>query len=134
MVLAKKVDAKNVGAPKPAADLKPGTWKYKARISAGGQEIPINMTTDIKEEGGAWTAVDTMKGPMGEGVDTASLEKGTLLLRKRSIKQGPATINLSFTDNKATGNMNVGGQDRPISSRMKSAIRRTEAGSIKSPG
>ncbi|HMF91338.1 MAG TPA: alpha/beta fold hydrolase [Candidatus Angelobacter sp.] len=114
VVLAKKVDANSVGAPKPAADLKPGSWKYKAKISAGGQEVPVNLTTDIKEEAGAWTAVDTMKTPMGEGVDTASLEKGTLLVRKRNIKQGPATIDLNFTDNKATGNMNMGGQDKPV--------------------
>jgi len=114
VVLAKKVDANSVGAPKPAAELKPGSWKYKAKISAGGQEVPVNLTTDIKEEAGAWTAVDTMKTPMGEGVDTASLEKGTLLVRKRNIKQGPATIDLNFTDNKATGNMNMGGQDKPV--------------------
>jgi dipeptidyl aminopeptidase/acylaminoacyl peptidase len=122
VVLAKKVDANSVGAPKPSADLKAGSWKYKGKISAGGQEIPINLTTDIKEDGGAWTAVDTMKGPMGEGVDTASLEKGTLLVRKRNIKQGAATVDLNYTDSKVSGNMNMGGQDRPIAADLGGPI------------
>jgi len=116
-----QIDA-SVGPPKPTADLKAGTWKYKGKISAGGQEIPIDLTTEIKEEGGAWTAVDTMKGPMGEGVDTASLQKGTLLVRKRNIKQGPASIDLNYSDNKATGTMNVDGQDRPVAADLGGPI------------
>jgi hypothetical protein len=52
---------------------------------------------------------------MGEIVDTAVLDKDTLTLRKRTVKQGPVTIEFEVADNKATGKMNMGGQDRPIS-------------------
>jgi dipeptidyl aminopeptidase/acylaminoacyl peptidase len=115
VVVAKKVDASTVTAPKPVAELPPGTYKYKAKVSAGGQEIPLDLSTTIKEENGGWTAVGTMQGPMGQATDTAILEKGTLLLRKRNVDQGPAKIALEFTDNKASGTINMNGQDRAIS-------------------
>jgi dipeptidyl aminopeptidase/acylaminoacyl peptidase len=132
VVLAKKVDPSSVGAPKPAADLKPGTYKYKAKIAAGGQEIPISLSTNIKEENGAWTAVDTMQSAMGEATDTSFLEKGTLVLRKRNVKQGPASINVEFVNNKATGSMNMGGQDRPISVDLGGPLFADAAGSMQS--
>jgi hypothetical protein len=115
VVLAKKVDAKSVGLPKAAVDLTPGMYKYKAMMVAGAQQIPLIISTTIKEENRAWTATDTTEGPMGQAVDTATLEKGTLVLRKRNLKQGPVTIALQFTDSKANGTMNIGGQDKPVS-------------------
>jgi dipeptidyl aminopeptidase/acylaminoacyl peptidase len=114
VVLAKKVDANTVGVPKPAVDLQPGAYKYKATIAAGGQQIPLTLSTIIKEDNGAWTATGTMESPMGTMTDVATLEKGTLILRKRSIKQGTATINVDFNGNKATGDVNVNGQDKPV--------------------
>ncbi len=51
---------------------------------------------------------------MGQISDTALLEKGTLALRKRSVKQGPVSIEVTFAGNKATGTANIGGQDKPI--------------------
>lgn len=129
VVLAKKVDAGSVGAPKPATDLKPGTYKYKAKVAAGGQEIPLSFVTEIKEDGGSWTAVSTMQGPMGEGVDNATIEKGTLVLRKRSIKQGATTVGVNFADNKATGSSNMGGQDKPIAVDLGGPLFADAAGS-----
>ncbi|MBZ5725090.1 MAG: prolyl oligopeptidase family serine peptidase [Acidobacteriia bacterium] len=113
--LSAKVDAAAVTAPKPAVDLSSGTFQYQTKVSMGGQEVSINVTTTIKEENGAWTATDTMKSPMGEATDTATLEKGTLIVRKRSVKQGPVAIDVDFTGDKAAGKMSMGGQDRPIS-------------------
>lgn len=118
VVLAKKVDASSVGAPKLAMDLQPGTYKYKEKIAmSGGQEIAINLSSTIQNgSDGSWTASDVVETPMGQISDTAILEKGTLTLRKRSVKQGQVTINLDFTGNKATGTMNMNGQDKPIAS------------------
>ena len=130
VVLAKKVDPASVGAPKPATDLKPGTWKYKSKIAVAGQEVPLSTVTDIKEEGGAWTAVNTTQGPMGEIIGSTSMEKGTLVLRKLDIKQGAATINLTFTDNKATGNVNMGGQEKPVSVDLGGPLFADAAGSM----
>ena len=115
VTMAKKLDPTLVGSPKPAAALASGTYKYQAKIMAGAQTITLDIKTDIKEEGGAWMATDTTTSAMGEIVDTAVLDKDTLTLRKRTVKQGPVTIEIEVADNKATGKMNMGGQDRPIS-------------------
>lgn len=114
VVLAKKADPNSVGAPKPVADLKPGTWKYKAKVTAGGQEYPFNISRTIKDEGGTWTATDTAETPGGPAVDTATIEKGTLILRKRTVTQGAISINLEIVGNKATGSSNMTGSDKPI--------------------
>ncbi len=114
VALAKKVDAASVGAPKPAAALKPGSYKYQARIQAGTQSLALETTTEIKEEGGAWTVTDTAKSPIGEMLDVAVLDKETLTLLKRTVNQGPAHIEIEVKDNKATGKMVMSGQERAI--------------------
>src|SRR6185436_15852096 len=111
---AKRVDPNAVGTPKPSAALKAGTYKYAAKIEMGGQNIALAMKTDIKEEGGAWTVTDTTSTPMGEMTDVAVLDKETLNLRKRSVRQGPASVDMEVVGNKATGKMNMGGKESPI--------------------
>lgn len=129
VVLAKKVDPANVGAPKPAVDLQPGTYKYKAKVAVGGQEIALDLSTNVKEDNGKWLATGTMQGPMGSATDTSTLEKGTLLLRSRNIEQGPAKINLEFTDKKATGTVNMNGQDKPVAVDLGGPLFADAAGS-----
>ncbi|HZD94036.1 MAG TPA: alpha/beta fold hydrolase [Candidatus Sulfotelmatobacter sp.] len=129
VVLAKKVDANSVGLPKTAVDLQPGTYKYKAKITFGGQEMAADMSTTVKEENGKWIAAGNMQSAMGEASDVSTLEKGTLVMSKRTIKQGPAIIDLTFTGNKATGTMNMNGQDRPISADLGGPIFADAAGS-----
>jgi dipeptidyl aminopeptidase/acylaminoacyl peptidase len=114
--LVKPVDASAVGLPKPAVDLQPGTFTYKGSIQVGGQTIPLPVTTEIKEAGGAWVITDTAQIQGTAISDVTTLEKGTLVLRHRSVKQGPVAIELDVKDNKATGTMSMGGgQPRPIS-------------------
>jgi dipeptidyl aminopeptidase/acylaminoacyl peptidase len=132
VVLAKKVDANAVGLPKAAVDLQPGTFKYKATIEAGGQTIPLSVSTTIAEDGGGWTATDVLETPNGAVTQISSLEKGTLIARKLGVKQGPVSIDLSFADNKATGNMNMNGQDRPISVDMGGPLFAQGAGAKQS--
>jgi len=114
VVLAKKVDANAVGAPKPAVDLQPGTYKYKAMIEAGGQQIPLSVVTTIAADGDGWSATDILDTPNGTITQVASLEKGTLITRKLSLKNSMATINLDFAGNKAAGNVNMNGNDQPV--------------------
>ena len=59
--------------PKPAVDLRPGTYNYKASIALGAQSIPITIKTDIKEENGAWTVTDTAQTPQGEVTDVREM-------------------------------------------------------------
>jgi dipeptidyl aminopeptidase/acylaminoacyl peptidase len=114
VVLAKKVDAGTIGAPKPAMDLKAGTYNYQVKIEAGGQQMNMKVSTSIQEGAGVWTATDQMDTPQGAATDTATIEKGSLLLLKRNVKQGPVTIDLDFAGNKAVGKMSTNGQDKPI--------------------
>ena len=115
VVLTKKLDAGAVGLPKPAVDLQPGTYHYQVKIEAGGQTMNLKTTTTIQDGGASWTAINQMETPGGTSTDTATIEKGTLLLRKRKMTQGPAIIDLDFTGDKAVGKMSMGAQDRTIS-------------------
>ncbi len=114
VVLAKKVDAASVGVPKVAAPLVAGTYKYSAKIQMGERTINLASATSIREEGGAWTVVDSTTTPMGEVSDTTVLDKAALTLVKRSVKQGPVTIDIAFKDNRVTGKMVTSGGEKPI--------------------
>ncbi|HEX7295272.1 MAG TPA: hypothetical protein VF251_05930, partial [Pyrinomonadaceae bacterium] len=100
--------------PKPAVDLRPGTHNYKAAIALAGQEMPLTVKTDIKEENGAWTVNETAQTPQGEIVDVSTIEKGSLLLKRRYIKQGPVTIEMNVAPNKLSGSSTMNGQSKPI--------------------
>lgn len=115
VVLAKKVDAGTVTSPKPATDLQPGSYKYKAMIEVSGQQIPLSVSTTIAEAAGAWTATDVMTTPNGDVTTTSTLEKGTLINRNLTLKSGQASMDLNFAGDKAAGNVNMGGQDKPVS-------------------
>lgn len=129
VVLAKKIDPASVGVPKPAVDLTPGTYKYKASLSSGGQEMALDLTTTIAEENGMWKTKGVVQGPMGTISDTATLEKGTLLLRTQDIEQGSMVIKLKYGDTKATGTMTVNGQEKPISADLGGPLFADAAGS-----
>jgi dipeptidyl aminopeptidase/acylaminoacyl peptidase len=100
--------------PKPAVDLRPGTSNYKASIAIQGQEIPLTVKTDIKEENGAWTVNETAQTPQGPIVDVSTIEKGSLLLKRRWIQQGPMTIELDVAPNQLTGKTTMNGQTTPL--------------------
>ena len=122
VTMPKKVAA-SAGAPKPATDLTAGTSSYKASIAVQGQTIPITMTTEIKEDGGNWVATETAESPaFGKIIDVSTIEKGSLVLKHRSINQSGVQFELDFKDNKATGTMTQGGQSKPISADVGGAL------------
>jgi len=122
VVLARKIEAASVGVPKVVATLQPGVSKYKATIQIHGQSIPLEMSTEIKRENGAFAVTDTIQTPMGAGIDTGILDPDTLVLRKRSVNQNGATIELVFAGDKVTGSMQMGTEDKPISADIGGAI------------
>lgn len=124
-----KTVAVSATAPKPAIDLKPLRLNYKAKLEIGGQTMEMTTTTDIKDQGGAWLISELAKMPQGEVSDTAIVEKGSLVLTKRSIKQGQVAIDVDFKSNKASGAMSVNGQARPITADTGGAIFADGAGS-----
>ena len=101
-------------APRPTADLTPGTTHYAIRMEMGAQHMDMAATTEIKEENGAWRVIETMTGPMGNAVDSGLLEKGTLVLRKRSVTQGPVSLDYESKGGKISGEMKMNGQGKPI--------------------
>jgi dipeptidyl aminopeptidase/acylaminoacyl peptidase len=129
VVLAKKIDAGTIGAPKPATDLQAGTYNYQVKIEMGGQQVNMKLSTVIQDGAGSWTATDQMDTPQGAATDTAMLEKGSLLLLKRSVKQGPVAIDLDFAGNKAAGKMSMNGQDKPIAVDLGGPVFADAAGS-----
>jgi dipeptidyl aminopeptidase/acylaminoacyl peptidase len=116
--------------PKPAVDLRPGTHNYKASIALGGQEIPLTLKTDIKEENGAWTVNETAQTPQGEIVDVSTIEKGSLLLKRRYIKQGPMTIEMNVAPNKLSGATTINGKLTPIDADPGGALFADGAGTF----
>src|SRR2546423_10748148 len=76
--------------------------------------MPMDLTRTVKDLNGSWVVTETSVMPMGTIQDEATIDKGTLQLRKRSIHQGPAVIEVAFADNRATGTMSMNGQERPI--------------------
>jgi len=129
VLLAKKIDAGTIGAPKPATDLQAGTYNYQVKIEMGGQQRNMKLSTAIQDGAGSWRATDQMDTPQGTATDTAMLEKGSLLLLKRSLKQGAVAIDLDFAGNKAAGNMSMNGQDKPIAVDLGGPLFADAAGS-----
>ncbi len=115
VVLTKPVETASVGVPRIAFPWSAGKSSYSGKIEAGGQTIPMSTTQTIEEQGGHWVVTGTAKMPMGDAVDITTLDKATLVPRKRSIKQGPAAIELTFADGKATGTVAMGGEPKPVS-------------------
>jgi len=72
---------------------------------------------------------ETMKSPMGEVLDIATLDKGTLVMRKRTVKTGPVTVEMAFKDNKVTGSMATGTEPKPISADLGGEVFPDGAGS-----
>lgn len=111
----------SVGVPQPAVDPRAGTWKYKATAVQPDGTYRETYSITIKDDGGVWTVTDTMETPDGPVTDVSTLEKGTLILRRESVKHfakpgrpWPVMINLDFTANKVTGTTNRNGQEKPV--------------------
>jgi dipeptidyl aminopeptidase/acylaminoacyl peptidase len=127
VVLAKKVDVPTT-IPKPTADLVPGTVTLKGRLEMQGQTMPVDITRTVTDQHGTWLVTESTVMPMGVISDSSTFDKGTLVLRKRAIHQGPATIDVSFANNKATGTMTMNGQARPISADLGGVLFADGAG------
>jgi dipeptidyl aminopeptidase/acylaminoacyl peptidase len=128
VVLAKKVDTSSVGAPKPVVDLKPGTYHYQVKIDINGQPVALKVATTIQDAGNAVTVTEVTETPQGSVTDMATLDKASLVLVKRSVKQGPMAIDIDFADNKAAGKMSMNGQERPIAADLGGPIFGDAAG------
>lgn len=129
VTLAKKIEASS-GTPKPVSTLKLNTTKYQGKIELGEQVIPLEIVSALKEENGIIVALETAKLAGQEMSDLTILDKNSLTVKKRVIKQGPMTINITFTDSKADGNTEMNGQTKPFTADLGGALFADGAGSF----
>jgi dipeptidyl aminopeptidase/acylaminoacyl peptidase len=127
VVLAPKAAPATV--PAVTGTLKPGKVTFQGSISAGPQSFPLTVQREIREEGGQIVVTDLSKLPMGEATDLTTFDKATLIPRKRSIKQGPVTIDLAFEGGKASGSMTMGSTEKPIAADLGGDLFADGAGS-----
>ena len=114
VTLTKKVEAASVGLPTPVARPQAGTLRYGATIALQGQEIAMSVTLTMEECDGGWRATEAAEGPMGEMTETAELDGATLSPRRRTIVQGPLAVEVEYSDGKATGRIDMSGQEQPV--------------------
>jgi len=115
VTLTKAISLSGVGVPRPAVDLQPLSTKYASRVEMGGQKVAeMTMSTEITERDGAWVVTGSMNSPMGQATDTVTLVKGSLVPTKRSVSQGPMTIDYEMKGGKAVGQMKMGGDPKPF--------------------
>jgi dienelactone hydrolase len=105
VVLAPKIDAASVGAPEVVASLRPGTYRYKSTIEVGGQQIGLDSRVEVKESEDAYVVTESISSPMFESVDTATLDRKTLVLRKRSVHSGEMDVDVDFSDASKAGGL-----------------------------
>lgn len=129
VVLANKVEV-GKAAPKPVADLAAGTSSYQGTLAMGPQSMPVTTTQVIREDGQTWAVTATVKIAGQEMSDASILAKGTLQPQKRTIKQGPVTIELAFAGGKATGSMGMGAEPKPISAELGGELFADGAGAF----
>jgi hypothetical protein len=113
--LAKAVDPASRSVAKAARPLQAGKWSYKGAIEVNGQKIEFTSTEEIKKGPSSWTVVDTVSLPQGVVTDQGELALEALTLLKRSVAQGPMNVDYVVKDGKATGEMKMNGQARPLS-------------------
>jgi hypothetical protein len=77
--------------------------------------MKMESTNTVTEAGNTLTVSETMKTPQGEMSDSSAIDKATLAVRTREIKQGPMAVTLTFEGGKATGTAAMGGPAQSIS-------------------
>ena len=112
--LAKPVDTSAVTMPKPSQPLEIAPATYAVTIALGGQSMKMESSNTVTEAGGTFTVTETMKTPQGEATDVSTIDKSTLAVKTREIKQGPMAITVTFDGAKATGTAAMGGPAQPI--------------------
>lgn len=103
--------------PTQGVAIQAGTLEYTTTIEMMGQQIPITVTRTIEPASyqgqEVWRLIDVADTPMGTGVDTVEVDRGTLLPLRR-VAGGMGTITLSYTEEAVTGEIGGMGQTVPV--------------------
>jgi dipeptidyl aminopeptidase/acylaminoacyl peptidase len=114
------------------ASVKPFTATFAVTMSAMGKEMTLSNTRTISEatvDGHkVWRIVEASMGMMGEGLDTLDVDGVSLLPIRRSVRQGMATVNASFSPSGVEGSIVAGPQTLPIHTKLASPVLSDGAG------
>ncbi|MEM6634122.1 MAG: S9 family peptidase, partial [Bacteroidota bacterium] len=124
VTLPEKVDESKLEAalPEPISDLTAGSTAYKMVIQMGPQEIPMEVTNVIEEDGNTWVITQTANSPMGMMKDSYTVEKGSLKPLARNLEQGPFIISLTHEGDKVAGKVSMNGNDQPVDKELDQAV------------
>lgn len=128
VVLSKKVDTAPAGAPQLGSELRPGKWKYQVQLLVAGQQMSMTRSTTITAEPDGFEISETLDTPMGAATDSSTVDKSTLVPRKRSMKTGPTAINLEFSRDKATGTIDTNGKSTAVAADLDGPLFADGAG------
>ncbi len=93
-------------------DLKVSTNQYDVTIEVQGQNIPMQVTREIKKEGTQWVIKDASKSAMGNSEDIVYLENMAAV--KRVIKQGGQTVDINYAQDNISVTMMGKTKDIPV--------------------
>ena len=114
VTLTQKIDPMTVGVPRVVAELRPGKYKYKAKIEVEGEAMNLKMSTEIKEKNGAWWVTDAIGMALMSMKDTAVLEKGSLVMLQRSVSEMGSKVDIEFRDGKVIGKTKMQGKTSEV--------------------
>jgi len=111
--------------------IQPGSSKYVMKIDTRGQKIEMNVQRDITKSvlngKDVIVVIDAASGMMG-GADTLYVDAATLLPVKRDLKQGQATVHMTFKPDIIEGQIEAGLQKMPINVKLDTPVITDGAG------
>jgi hypothetical protein len=99
--------AAGVGAPKIAASLVPSSSTYKGEMTGGGQADSVSATQTVRLADGNWIIEAVNDSPLGVVTETAVLDAKTGVVRRRTVKDGPMVLDLTFAGGQAKGTLSI---------------------------
>src|SRR3954464_9136286 len=76
--------------PRPVVDLKAGTANYKVSMEADGKTVTLDVTRTTKAVNNTWVLKQTTTTGKNVQTDELTVEKKTLLLRRRVFHEADA--------------------------------------------
>ncbi len=109
--------------PRPIVDLKPGTVNFKMRIEAEGQpDVHMEMTRTTRAVNNTWVLSQTTTTGSHVQTDEITVEKKTLILRRRLFKEDDAVADLKFAGHRVTGIIKDAGNSMSIDTDLGTMI------------
>lgn len=108
------------------AALQAGTYRYRQVVEVQGRTLEGESTHTLSagthEGQPVWVLVESAQSPMGTGVDSLWLARESLHPLRRVVRQGPATVTMTFAEGSVTGQIEAGPQQLPINATVQGRV------------